>query len=312
MRISEFETVFLGVFQPQYFPGFGVADRSDYADCAVGAGITEKEALDDMLENLAQQGVEFDEQDILDDFGFYDDVPADEEEELLFYVAIMYNNRDEKRMAQIRDLGTPLRYSSYARDADGWDYSYVADGDISYGDLEYIGWDYEGALYILVPHCDGADYAGCTVTLANYRAFLRDFRYDFVHKVYGGHGTYAIALCVEGLLACDKDTFEEVVDVFRGLADYPVVDEDTLFQIEMEQADEAWNMWAQDDFVHAIEARFNVEIDALGGTFRALFEECAERANCHWESEGMGPNVHIDVDEVASCVTWDDIKRFVV
>ena len=46
----------------------------------------------------------------------------------------------------------------------------------------------------------GSDYSGSTVERSNYREFLEEFgEQDGVHEVYGGHGTFAVAVRVDAI-----------------------------------------------------------------------------------------------------------------
>ena len=51
----EYELCDLGIDYPDYFQGFGVA-FTRYNNCAVGVGMTKREALDDCLEQIEQTG----------------------------------------------------------------------------------------------------------------------------------------------------------------------------------------------------------------------------------------------------------------
>lgn len=57
--LADFQVESLGVEYPDYFQGYGLGPCSKFALCTYGIGDTEKEALDDCLEMMAQSG-EFD------------------------------------------------------------------------------------------------------------------------------------------------------------------------------------------------------------------------------------------------------------
>ena len=61
-KVCGYEIVVLGLEHEQCFRGFGVA-HTDYADCAVGIGVTAEEALDDALTVLADNGWDTDRVD---------------------------------------------------------------------------------------------------------------------------------------------------------------------------------------------------------------------------------------------------------
>lgn len=61
MKPSKWLVENLGIEHSQYFQGYGLGPNSEYTDCCYGIGDTESEALDDCLENAAQQGLEIDD-----------------------------------------------------------------------------------------------------------------------------------------------------------------------------------------------------------------------------------------------------------
>jgi len=105
--------------------------------------------------------------------------------------------------------------------------------------------------YFVSDFLSGSDYSGCLVERANYRVFLEEFgERDGVHEVYGGHGTYAVAVRVDAI-------DEEMAAVFDALEDYPLIDEETHSELELEAENEAWDCWARGDFVRELESRFD-------------------------------------------------------
>lgn len=57
--VKDYRITLHGVEHSQYFQGHGVS-FSKYDTCATGIGSTEQEALDDALEQLAQDGIDMD------------------------------------------------------------------------------------------------------------------------------------------------------------------------------------------------------------------------------------------------------------
>jgi len=295
------------------------------------------------------------EQRIREDYGRADDnvTAADElgvdedDEECAFadfpaywHVGIKWSIREDQRYQRIRNIPRiqPLRYEDYcalSTDSNGyakaWGYSRRADGSGSYGDFKETDWagsaeEYLGSLcddeeetaelYFYVPYASGSDYSGSTVEKANAKCIEDSYgEHDWVHPVYGGHGTYAVAIGVTGLLGCDEDTFDELCETLEGLDDYPLIDEDAHSALEMESADEAWDSWVADDFVRALEKEFSGEADfdfPTGSALRAFFEEKRENANTYWECEGYGPDMYVRIEDVVKVVTFDDISKWAV
>lgn len=282
---------------------------------------------DDNVTAADELGVDEDDEECA-----FDDFPA------YWHVGIKWNIREERRYQRIRNIPNlqPLRYEDYralSTDSNGygkaWGYARRADGSASYGDFKETDWtgsaeEYLGSLcedieetaelYFYVPCASGSDYAGSTVEKANAGCIEESYgEHDWVHPVYGGFNTYAVAIGVTGLLGCDEDTFDELCETLEGLADYPVIDEDALSALEMESADEAWDSWCRDDFTRALDKAFEDEAEFEWPTdpaLRAFFEEKAQEANEYWFNEGFGPDMYIRIDEIVKGIDFDDVVKW--
>ncbi len=190
----------------------------------------------------------------------------------------------------------------------------VPDGDsASYGDFTP---DDDGT-YFLSDFLSGSDYSGCLVERANYRDFLADYgERDGVHEVYGGHGTYAVAVRIDAI-------DDEMAAVFEALEDYPLISDESHSELEIDAQSEAWENWAASDFRSALETEFEGDLEFepaeqarlfetgerpapadLDEAVLDLFEAARESANCYWEVE-TGGGVYIDLDRVVDAVTAD-------
>lgn len=235
------------------------------------------------------------------------------------------------RLQKIHNL-TFLQLEDYRKGSDGsWGYNTRADGDVSYGDLkesdlpDYAG-DYlftlstddndSGEVYFYLPYATGSDYSGSTVERSNYVSFLETYgKEDFVHTVYGGYNTYAVAIGLTGLLTCVDDTADAILDALEGLEDYPCLDEQALSALEDEQADCAWKDWVAGDFVSALEAKFRDVADLelpTGPELRTFFEKKCGEANESWFNEGSGHEMYVRIDEVVKCIEFGDIAQWAV
>lgn len=225
--------------------------------------------VDDNVTAADELGVDEDDEE-----STFNDFPA------YWHVGIKWNAQEEKRYKRIQDIQDiqniqPLRYEDYSPinsiDKHGvfgtWGYKHRADGSASYGDFKDTDWpdsvgDYfnmlcddieeTDELYFYVPYATGSDYSGSTVEVSNAQ-YMEDTynEHDWVHPVYGGHGTYAVAIGVTGLLDCDKDTFDEVCELLESLVNYPLIDEQAHSEYEMEAIENAWNICVKDDFIRA-------------------------------------------------------------
>ncbi len=147
--------------------------------------------------------------------------------------------------------------------------------------------------FVLPELMSGSDYAGESVTVSNHRVFLDMFKaVPGVFDVYGGAGTYAIAIRRDAL---DN---EEIADVLRRLEDYPVLDEDDHSYVESEAESEAWDSWACSDFRRMLADKYGDWIHDLTDDFLfCVFHAMAETANVYWENE-QGNGAWIDLDRI--------------
>jgi hypothetical protein len=289
---------------------------------------------DDNVTAADELGVDEDDEECA-----FDDFPA------YWHIGIKWNIREDQRYQRyqrIRNIPNiqPLRYEDYRPlhpsnrypGLQEWGYARRADGSGSYGDFKETDWpdsaeEYLGSLcedieetaelYFYVPYASGSDYSGSTCEKANAKCVEESYgEHDWVHPVYGGHGTYAVAIGITGLLSdCDDDTFDEFCETLEDLADYPVIDEEALCEYEMEGADEAWESWCKGDFTRALEKEYEDEADFEwpdDSTLRAFFEERREDANEYWFNEGYGPDMYVRVDEVVKGITFDDVSKWAV
>ena len=155
-------------------------------------------------------------------------------------------------------------------------------------------------LYILPRFMGGSDYSGSTVERSNHRCFLEDHEgARGVFDVYGGHGTFAIAIRADCLTP-------DMYDTLRGLDDYPLISEDDLSEVEREAEGEAWECWARSDFISAVEKHLDLELDLEDRAALALFNTAQERENEYWIFE-EGGTAWIDLDRIAAAVELADI-----
>jgi hypothetical protein len=257
-----------------------------------------------------------------------------------YHIGIKWNSREKARLERIRQIPNLefLSYEDYrqqGRDSrynmPAWGYTYRADGDVSYGDMKSADCpesadDYlralpeddtePGEIYFYVPCAGGSDYSGSTVERANYEVFVETYGdNDFVFSAYGGHGTYAVAVGLTGLLGCDEALFDEVCNVLEGLEDYPLIDDEALSTLEMKGADEAWESWVAGDFRRAMEKKFDdcAEFEwPEDSALREFFEEKREKANTYWENEGYGHDMYVRIDDVVACIDFEDIEDWAV
>jgi len=352
MRIlGNFEVVDLGVHQSDYFQGFG-SEGYDNACVGIGSTEEEAldDCMEMMAQSGIIIFDDNTEERIRDEYGAMDDTaicadcnkpsPPDDPAfgdgcagcDSYYHIGIRWNNRAADRYKQILSIENlePLRYESYEREDTTFTWHYVrrADGSVSCGDFHITDWpetvevyfntlcdDIEetNELYFYVPFASGSDYSGSVVEKANAKCIEDDFgENEWVHPVYGGYNTYAVAIGLTGLLTCDDDTFDELCEVLEGLVDNPCIDDEALSLLEMELSDEAWDNWASRDFEKALENKFEDYEFIWPDDFRSFFEEKREQANEYWECKGYGPDMYIRLDPIIKSITFDDIEDYAV
>lgn len=220
-------------------------------------------------------------------------------------------------------LRAPTRYT-YETGGSVWiTEPFSAYSQRSYGDLENLSkldttpltgrdafhaWGEASKRLVFVPSlCSGSDYIGGSLTRSNFRVFADKFKSSKAEKwweLYGGHGTYAIAIALD---CADAG----MVEFFEGLADYPSADDDELCEVEREAEDEAWENWIRSDFTRALKARFpeleDLINDTEDGDARQWLALGMERANEYFEHE-EGGSVFVRLEKVVSALKAEDLQ----
>jgi hypothetical protein len=213
-----------------------------------------------------------------------------------------------------------------------------ADGPLWYGDLQipYAGEitdSPESNLYIMPDLLSGSDYSGGAVERSNHRAFINAFGHlPGIHAVYGGHGTYAIAVSVRmyrlSMVASPYSglsilrTLAEMYEALSALqGDDPVIDDEALREVERELQDEAWDHCVRKDYLTALEGRLEDlaaenDIDAAiewrsidDGEIRRVFEIAAADAGVYWEKDGA--DYWIDAEKAAAATDFPVISDWI-
>jgi hypothetical protein len=179
---------------------------------------------------------------------------------------------------------------------------------ISYGWVSNRKWGKDKYVeLIMVDQATGSDYSGGTYNKANRNVLLalaeeEGLLGSEMWDVYGGHGTYGIAVLA------DSEN-EELINALSSLADYPLLDEHAQIEEQMEAENEAWESWVRSDFTTALEKRFGFIDDDLNDLDEdALFEifrQAMENSNTYWEEES-GANMYIDLKRVVEGVDEDE------
>ena len=100
--------------------------------------------------------------------------------------------------------------------------------------------DESDAELIAIPFTEWGDYSGEVLTRSNHRVILEDFR----EEVIEGRWQFGTVL----LLPLEGEVSEELADLIVKLEGYPCVDEEDLFELELELLTENWADWQGDNF----------------------------------------------------------------
>jgi hypothetical protein len=89
-----------------------------------------------------------------------------------------------------------------------------------------------------------SDYSGGCCDRANYEHVKETYPRSFI-DVYGGHGTHAVLIPVTSR---NPYLFRDIA----GVIDYPLIDEERHSELEMREADEAWDSYLRFDVRHEL------------------------------------------------------------
>lgn len=183
-----------------------------------------------------------------------------------------------------------------------------ADKSVYWSDLEKLDnpdlSDFEN-IYLMHDYTQMGDYGGSLVEKVN-TDILAD-EYGFV-KVYGGYGSISCMISIQSLIDMEEEESDTILDILEGLNDYPLIDDDELYQQEQEQIEEAWDNWTEYDFKRAIESRYEIDLDDYelipDQTFRSIFDQTAENISEYWINES-GYDMWINVDKVVESLDFN-------
>ena len=239
----------------------------------------------------------------------------------------------ENRLADLlerldRVSGDVCRYRGYRYQGNGvWDYTPPVPFDnesFSCGDLRPTK-NAEVALtdYFEPNYMGGSDYSGGSVEVANHKVFAEEFGdLPGVHEIHGDFDTYGVAIRLDCITPA-------MMDIFDGLDNYPVIDEEAMSAVEREAEDEAWDNWVRHDYERALVSALNDDgnyatdeahefregclcrdclEEAIDGVedLRSVFEEVASRINVYWMNE-TGNSATVNVGRIVAATTLAEL-----
>ena len=180
---------------------------------------------------------------------------------------------------------------------------------LSYGDLHPLESHQtpEPTDFFMPEILSGSDYCSSgSVEVSNHRVFLERYKDSpNVYDVYGGYGTFAVAIRLDSVTP-------EMMEDFASLDDYPVLDEDDHSEVEIDAENEAWESFVRSDFVRELHKHFPAFEDAIDNLSNdqtwALFSKLMDRTNTYWEHEA-GNTAYMDLDRLVGGATEQDITQ---
>lgn len=172
-------------------------------------------------------------------------------------------------------------------------------------------------LYVL-PYATFGDYDNSSaVERSNAKVFSE---LPFVSQQFGDYGTVWTGIDASDIDAITWDQLQDLIDTCDGLADYPVIDEQVMSDVEMELQNEAWESWGRTDFQQELckqitseqeneedKSALEDQIEQLTDKqIDKLFWHACEVSNTYWQIESGG-NAYIDLERVAKAVVLADL-----
>lgn len=229
----------------------------------------------------------------------------------------------------LRGLGSIVsyddwRYHSGRTDGNQWErLDRVPDDEafVSYGKWkELTGNDSVEWFDLFIPNYFGfSDYSGSTVERANTEEFLKEFgKVPGVFETCGGYGTRGILVRLDAIT-------EDMLEIFSGLSDYPVVNDESLSELECELESEDFESWIWRDIIRELKKRLDREsetmdaerFDRLSDLLDAddyssefawnLYRGVCDRENIYWNAESAVSG-WVDVERIAGAITWNELE----
>ena len=145
--------------------------------------------------------------------------------------------------------------------------------------------------YFEIPFTTWGDYAAGTVERANYIWFLENYKDNpLVYDINGGYNSHSLICHIDIL----KD--ESIKELIEGLDNYPLFDEETHSQLELELESESWDSWVKYDLKRALE-KAGIEFPDDDSELESLFYHCIQYNNIDFECEDA-VSAYIDLKKV--------------
>lgn len=170
-------------------------------------------------------------------------------------------------------------------------------------------------LAVILPYTVSGDYIGSRVETSNCRALLESYP-ETVWERCEGYGSSMALIWLRDMVAVLSEAHEHhgLVDDLISLQSYPVLDECSMSELEMQDMLEAWECWGQSDLMREI-AGMVIDDDDDDRDYSDLVPiELGSLDGAAWDyghSEGCG--WYFDIERLARHVVDDrpDLVRWV-
>ena len=185
-----------------------------------------------------------------------------------------------------------------------------------------LGRGFEEWIMWQVPGTSWGDYGGSTVDRANMLAIKKMFP-EFITIRHGSYHSEWAVIEEENLWLMHQK-FDEFKDVIEGLENYPLIDEDTHSDLEMELQNESWSDYYRKEFKEALLKSYTNHLDQMGeeeidlisdkldgmetaegDPLYTIFREWQELANEYWVCEDA-VSAYISIENIVKDVENDE------
>jgi hypothetical protein len=186
-------------------------------------------------------------------------------------------------MAEPIHAYSPEQYSTVV---DLWKRLLGCAGETSYGEEDLytliladsdVEWRYAEKE---IQFCYSSDYSGSEYDRANARTLAEEFPWLSHVDNYGAWSESFVTLLVGELPSPDTEAgiqeLERLVQTVESLSDYPILDEQKLYDLEAEIEEESWDAWFLSDFASAVAGNLGCDTYELEFDFKVSDEQLKE------------------------------------
>lgn len=218
-----------------------------------------------------------------------------------------------KRSERIWRRFEQLGLDSWHRMSDSLSWATQVDGTTVMNAIESGKLD---GIAIILPYTVSGDYIGSRVETSNCQELLKAYP-DTVWERHEGYGSSMAMVWLRDMVAVLSEAHEHhgLVGDLESLQHYPVLDEEAMSELEMDDMMEGWTSWAQSDLMAEIWELIQPDDDDERDYHDLLPIELGDIGHAAWDyghAEGCGWYFDIRriarhiVEESPSLIRWED------